>query len=124
MKERFRPHGSHCHDFTARTTPFAAIVGVCFAAVKVSVPGILAQTWGSPAHVSPVMGLTGPAISIAVLLGALAIFYTQRRDGGAGPSVTNANPFFYACCAMSLVSGLMVSNIPKPSKDLPGLSSA
>ena len=94
---------------------------MCFAAVKVSVPGILAQTWGSPAHVSPVMVVTGPAISISVLVGTLAILYTQRSDGGTGPSPTNSNSFF-ACCAMSLISCLMVGYMPKPSQDLPGLN--
>eukprot|EP00937_MAST-01D_sp_MAST-1D-sp2_P006598 g6598.t1 len=94
-----------------------ALVGVCFSAVKVSVPGIIGKAWGSPLHVSPVMGMTGPAIALAVLAGALAIFYVTR----SGTTSTSANPFFYACTAMSLASAALATHVPKPPEDTPGL---
>ena len=94
-----------------------AVVGVCFSAVKVSVPGVLAGAWHGPQHVSPVMGLTGPAIAISVLIGALSIFYSQRGS----TEVTSVNPFFYACCGMSLLSCIIVSFLPKVDPKLEGL---
>ena len=94
-----------------------AVVGVCFSAVKVSVPGVLAGAWHGPQHVSAVMGLTGPAIAISVLVGALAIFYSQRGSA----AVTSVNPFFYACCAMSLLSCVVVTHLPQVDRNLKGL---
>lgn len=90
-----------------------AVVGACFSAIKVSVPGILAQAWGHPAHVSPVMGATGPSIGLSVLAGANGLYYAQRD----GTSIT----FFYICAAMSVASCVVVTFLPKPPQDLPGL---
>merc|ERR1711939_553628 len=77
-----------------------SITGVCFSAIKVSVPGILRVVWGSPAHVSPVMGLCGPAISVAVLVGSVGLQHTGQGDY----STTAKNPFLYACAFMSVLS--------------------
>eukprot|EP00937_MAST-01D_sp_MAST-1D-sp2_P004466 g4466.t1 len=106
--------------------PFAGVLvlvtlaGVCFAAVKVSVPGLLAGAWGRPAHVSPVMGVTGPAITVAAVVGSVAIYYTHHDGANAGNS-TSANPFLYACVAMSLLSLGLVTKLPKPPADTPNL---
>jgi MFS family permease len=98
-----------------------ATVGVCFSAIKVSVPGVLAEIWGSPAHVSPVMGMAGPAIALSVLLGSVGLSSTGKGD----PQPDAKNPFLYACCAMSFLSSLLLKFVLKPPPDdLPGLKLA